>query len=269
MELDLELRQIRRISAQTGLGLKFISKDISLSKLLKYLESVLDDSYVLKGGTAISRAGYLPAPRFSEDVDIDYFTRERWQDAGTKLYDMLKNLEGFTVKPPRYQRDSLRCDAYFDNHFGEKDRIRVEVSPKPKDSTKAIDAAKTLLQSKFTSGQASLIKTYSKVELIAMKIDALSNRLDGKDVFDLMGMLSSDTSKDEILRKLKVHAKRERKAEDAIISNAILNLEKMALDVKIIANSANHFIPRTERPEWRIMLGDLKTVLKKFQAFIY
>lgn len=262
MEVDLEQRRIRRISAQTGLGLKFISKDITLSSLLKFLESVLDDKYVLKGGTAIFRAGYLSSPRFSEDVDMDCFTGEGLREAGKQLHTMLKGLEGFSVKVPRLQRDCLRCDAYFNNHFGEKDRIRIEAFPRKGDVPGDEEAAKTLLQSPFTSGEASLLKTYSKVGLFVRKIDALSGRLDGKDVFDLVGMWSSGVSEEEVLQEMDSYAKGVGSTSYAFVSGSLLNLEKMGLDMRSVANSANHFIPRSERPEWSIMFVDLKVLLE-------
>ncbi len=121
MEIDLEQRRIRQLSARTGLGLKFLSKDIVLSGLLKSLESVLDHEYVLKGGTAVSRAGHISSPRFSEDVDLDRYCGEGLKEVGKRLYAELKGLEGFSVKAPRLQRECVRCDAYFGNHFGEKD----------------------------------------------------------------------------------------------------------------------------------------------------
>ncbi len=262
MEVDLEQRRIRRISARRGLGLKFISKDITLSSLLKFLESVLDDKYVLKGGTAISRAGYLSSPRFSEDVDMDCFTGEGLREAGRQLHNMLKGLEGFSVKAPRLQRDCLRCDAYFNNHFGDKDRIRIEASPRKGGVPGEEGAAKTLLQSPFTSGEASLLKTYSKVGLFVRKIHALSGRLDGKDVFDLVGMWSSGVSERVVVKEVDAYAKTIGMTGYTLVSDSLGNLEKIAVDIRNAANSTNHFIPRSERPDWGIVIADLRTLLE-------
>ena len=71
---------LRRIAAQTGLGSKFLSKDVYLSQMLAMLEKRLDGRCVLKGGTAIVRGGHLDAPRFSEDVDIDVHTFDPKRD---------------------------------------------------------------------------------------------------------------------------------------------------------------------------------------------
>ncbi|MFQ5884680.1 MAG: nucleotidyl transferase AbiEii/AbiGii toxin family protein, partial [Thermoplasmata archaeon] len=190
------------------------------------------------------------------------FTGEGLREAGKQLNAMLKGLEGFSVKSPRLQRDCLRCDAYFNNDFGEKDRIRIEATPAKGDAPSEGEAPMTLLQSPFTAGQASQIKTYSRVGLIVRKIHTLSERLDGKDVFDLVGMWSSGVSEEEVLQEMDSYAKGVGSTRYALVSGSLLHLEKMGLDMRSVANSANHFIPRSERPEWSIMFADLKAVLE-------
>ncbi len=252
-------RTIRQISARSGLGLKFISKDMFLTDVIKYLESALDDSYVLKGGTAISRAGYLSNPRFSKDIDLDHYGENDQHKTADQLFDMLKDLDNFSIKKPRFQGVSIRCDAYFENHFGEKDRIRVETTSLEGNPPNEEKASKTLLQSPFCLGKASLIRTYSKEILFVQKIDALSGRMDGKDIFDLVGMWSQGISPEKLTNI-------EDKSADEIVDRALINLKKMKSDINSIGNSANHFIPRRERPNWKIMAAELETILKDLRA---
>lgn len=266
MEIDLERRRIRRLSARTGLGTKFLSKDIFLSGLLKSLESSLDPEYVLKGGTAISRAGHLSSPSFSEDVDMDRYTGEGLKKIGKRLHDVLKRLEGFSVRSPRLQPDCIRCDAYFSNHFGEKDRIRIEVSPRKGDLPGEQEAAKMLLQSPFTSGEASLLMTYSRMALFVRKLHALSGRLDGKDVFDLVGMWTSGISELDVVGEVVRYSEDIGGNGQTIVSGALDNLGRIASDIRTYANSANHFIPRSERPEWGIMVADLGGILERLKG---
>ncbi len=251
-----EQRAIRRISAGTGLGLKFISKDMFLTEVIKYMEGALDDSFVLKGGTAIARAGYLSNPRFSEDIDLDHYGEKDERTTAAKLFGILKELDDYTVKKPRFQGTSIRCDAYFENHFGEKDRIRVETTSLEDSAPDGGHAPKTLLQSPFTLGKASLLKTYSQEMLFIQKIHALSGRTDGKDVFDLVGMWRKGIS----IERLKDCT--DDKWLDGIIHGALNNLNRMKPDINRIGNSANHFIPRRERPNWKIIVADLETILK-------
>ncbi len=251
-------RKIRQISAGTGLGLKFISKDMFLTDTIKYMESALDDSYVLKGGTAIARAGYLYNPRFSEDIDLDHYGEKDEKTTAKKLYDTLKQLDNYTIKKPRFQGASIRCDAYFENHFGEKDKLRIETTSLKDSPPNEEYAPRTLLQSPFTLGKASLLKTYSKEMLFIQKIGALSGRMDGKDVFDLVGMWRSGISMEELRILLE--------DRDCIIDDALINLNRMKSDINVIGNATDHFIPRKSRPNWKIMVADLETILKEIRV---
>lgn len=251
-----EQRAIRQISAATGLGLKFISKDMFLTDVIKYMEDSLDDSYVLKGGTAIARADYLSNPRFSEDIDLDHYGEKDERTTAAILFDTLQGLDDYTIKRPRFQGTSIRCDAYFENHFGEKDRIRIETTSLEDNAPDGVYAPKTLLQSPFTSGKASLLKTYSPEMLFIQKIGALSGRTDGKDVFDLVGMWRKGISTERLMTFT------DSKRLGGIIREALNNLDRMKPDIKRIGNSTNHFIPRRERPDWKMMIADLETILK-------
>lgn len=257
-------RMIRQISARTGLGLKFVSKDIFLSIALKGLQGFLDRNCVLKGGTAVSRAGYLQNPRFSEDADFDVFTKRSYKEVGERYYKLFKNLADFDVKKPRRQANGLRFDAYFENHFGEKDRIRIELILISSKTPSEEEAPKTLLQSQFTSGQACLLRTYSGPQLFVRKIAALSGRLDGKDAFDLWGMWSKGLAVDDIEEALESFADSRRSSRPEIVSEALRNVEKMFSNMRVVENAASHFIPRLERPNWSSLLADVRNILEKF-----
>jgi len=266
MEMEKSQRRIRQIAARTGLGLKFISKDMYLSDLLKKLEPLLEEHFILKGGTAISRAGYLSTPRFSEDVDLDIFTMSDKRDTSKDFHLVLQAIDGFTIEKPRVSRHLIRYDAYFNNHFEEKDRIRIEVSFQEEDRVPSKNANRTLLQSQFTSGQACLINTYTKVALFLRKINALSSRREGKDIFDLRGMWVAGLSKNEVMEGVKDFIGEDRVGGVELVSRAIENLGKMKSDQRAIAKAANHFIPRSERPDWGIIMQELLTDLEQLEA---
>ena len=64
---------LRYISAKTGLGLKYISKDEKVSIVLEQLKGLFPE-VILKGGTALNRVylAKLGVSRFSEDIDLDF-----------------------------------------------------------------------------------------------------------------------------------------------------------------------------------------------------
>ena len=64
---------LRYLSAKTGLGLKYLSKDERISIALEQLHNLFPDA-ILKGGTALSRVylAKIGVSRFSEDIDLDF-----------------------------------------------------------------------------------------------------------------------------------------------------------------------------------------------------
>jgi predicted nucleotidyltransferase component of viral defense system len=256
-------RFARRVAARTGLGVKFVAKDITLSTLLKGLDGLLDDTFVLKGGTAIARAGYLDSPRFSEDVDLDVHTDLGLRELGREAVQLLEGLESFEISPPRYRGRGLRIDAHFENPFGDRDRIRVEMSLRLAEWLGEVDAKGTLLQSPFTGGDACLLRTYSKNALFARKVHALSGRLDGKDPFDLRGMWRGGIDPEDAVAALKRYTLTEGLSIRNMMTSAEENLLRMAGDLRVVANSTNHFIPRSGRPDWGMVLEDVGSMLSR------
>jgi len=260
--MDIDVRQIRQISARTGLGLKFLSKDVYLSNLLKHLEGVLDEKFVLKGGTAIARAGYLAMPRFSEDVDLDVLGGT--EDIPKEFHTRLDECPGFSFKKPRHQPHCLRYDGYYENHFGERDRIKVEVSVVPGKGGQS----PTLLQSPFTFGLASVIPTYSRTSLFVKKIDALAGRKEGKDVYDLWGMHLQGVLTEEVLAELLGYTGESGKGGGQMLKASLSNLDAIAGDVGKVANATNHYIPRTQRPDWNSVIEQVRSILEGFVRLI-
>lgn len=256
-------RFVRRVAAGTGLGVKFVAKDVTLSAALKGLEGLLDDTFVIKGGTAIARAGYLDSPRFSEDIDLDAYTELGLRELGRMVSVLLEGLAGFEVSTPRYRGGGLRIDALFENPFGDRDRIRLEVSPRPLERHSDVDAKPTLLQSPFTGGEACLLRTYSRAALFVRKVHALSGRLEGKDPFDLRGMWRGGMDPSEGVLALERYTVIEGLDVRKIVAAAGENLERMSGDIRMVANSTNHFIPRSGRPDWGALLEEVGIILER------
>ena len=256
-------RSARRVAARTGLGVKFVAKDIVLSAALKGLEDLLDESFVLKGGTAIARAGYLDSPRFSEDIDLDVHTDLGLRELGREAAQLLEGLEDFELSPPRYRGKGLRIDAHFVNPFGDRDRIRLELSPRPIEVLGEVDAKGTLLQSPFTQGDACLLRIYTREALFARKVHALSGRFDGKDPFDLRGLWRGGMDPMDAVVALERYALTDGLVVRGMLVTAEENLGRMAGNIRTVANSTNHFIPRSGRPDWGVLLEDVGSILSR------
>jgi predicted nucleotidyltransferase component of viral defense system len=258
-------RRLRQISAATGLGLKLLSKEAFLTGLLNGLSDVIGPEYVMKGGTAISRAGYLKTPRFSEDIDLDYFGNLEIRDAASLLVDKVSAIPGFDVDTPRHQGKCHRIDLRFSNHWDERDRIRIDISGEYGEASAdggpgPETAAPTQLRPQFTEGGTTLMQTYTRPHLFMMKWHALAGRREGKDVFDIWGMYENDLRLEEVIARLNAPSPYLPPPAD-ILTEAMHNLRYMESNVRMVSNSTNHFIPRPFRPEWNILLRDVGDLL--------
>ncbi len=264
----MDEKKIRRISARTGLGLKFLSKDVFLSQMLSLLKRRLDERCVLKGGTAIVRAGHLDAPRFSEDVDIDVHTKKGMRAVADEFIAVLTDMGPFDIETPRIHRVFIRFDARYINHFDEKDRIKIEIAPKDPVQLGWYHPLVTSLRSPFTEGVPAKLLTYSREDLFVMKIMALSDRQNGKDPFDIRGMWRMGVDEDLVIRSLVKMAAREDASLHDIINDTIDSLDWMSDNTWDVMNIASHYIPRNERPDWGIVLEEVRTIIARFARVI-
>jgi len=258
-------RRLRQIAAATGLGLKFLSKEVFLTRFLRAISGGLGPEFVMKGGTAISRAGYLKVPRFSEDIDLDYFGGSGIKEATAQILTLAASVQGFEMDRPRHQGRCHRIDVRFTNHWDERDRIRVDITApmelgedrEPPDSDKA---AATILRPQFTEGAESTFRTYTRHHLFVKKLKALSDRKEGKDAFDIWGMTDGGLRLEQVIDLLQ-QLPREGHPPQDLLTHAMHNLRYMSSNIRTVSNAANHFIPRPHRPNWEILLRDVGDIL--------
>ncbi|MBU1200888.1 MAG: nucleotidyl transferase AbiEii/AbiGii toxin family protein [Nanoarchaeota archaeon] len=230
----MNLRELRQLAAKNELSLNFIAKDLIISKTLVLLQEV--QGIVLKGGTAINRIYLKQQMRFSEDIDLDLNFDGTPKEALKKTEGIVKKLDIFDkIDKPRIMNSTIRYDLYFTNPLGQKDKIRLEF--KVKKITEKY--SKEIVNFGFTPTESALLNVYDKKVLIKHKIDCLLSRKEGKDIYDLYYLLGEDT------KNLKVN----------------LDMEKN--EIKKIANSTNHYIPRKLRPNWPIIIEKLKEKFSK------
>jgi predicted nucleotidyltransferase component of viral defense system len=175
--------QLRRISAATGMGLQFLARDEKLSLALEGLRERMPGA-VLKGGTALNRIHLAKrdASRFSEDIDLDIARKGAVSDVTEAGRRALNGIGAFDVEGPRRLHDTLRFDCLFTNEFGQRDRIRVEFHL---GTTGRLGAEDILVKSPFVESHPTIFSVYVLEDLLAMKLVALRNRTEGKDIYDL------------------------------------------------------------------------------------
>jgi len=255
---------LRRIAAKTGLGVNYVSKDEKISILLEKLRDLIPD-IVLKGGTAVNRVylSKLGVSRFSEDIDIDFVANFSLDKKIKYLKDKIRGIEGFNIPNARLLHRTLRFDCYYINELGQKDRIMLEFYLT---TTKWRKINEVLVKSPFIETHSVIFKVYSLEDLIARKLIALHNRLEGKDMYDLFYLLDFKVNREglfEILHDLLAFFKIN---EKDFKKKLLLQLEKAIGQAIYIRDSTNHFIPRTLRPDWNIFLATLKSKIEKLLA---
>ena len=196
---------------------------------------------------------------------IDYFNNLGIRDATSRMVDLVSAIPGFDVDAPRHQGKCHRIDMRFSNHWDERDRIRIDIS---EGYGKALadgrpglgTATPTRLRPQFTEGEATLMQTYTHPHLFMMKLHALADRREGKDVFDIWGMYENDLRLEEAIALLSGPTPYLPPPAD-ILTGAMHNLRHMESSVRMVSNSTNHFIPRPFRPEWKLILRDVGDLL--------
>lgn len=240
MVVLMELRELRQLAAKNELPMNFIAKDLMISKALTLLQDA--PRIVLKGGTAINRCCLkkIGKMRFSEDIDFDYDTKLSAKQAIKETDKIVKQLDIFKAVKPRIMHSTIRYDLYYVTPLGNKDKIRLEFKVKKINER----YSKQVVNFGFVPFDSSLLNVYDKDTLINHKIECILGRREGKDYFDLYYL------GDEL--KLKKAVKNQ-------LNNA-LTLEKQ--EVKYIVNSTNPYIPRKLRPNWFMLIENLKEKLK-------
>lgn len=254
---------LRYISAKTGLGLKYLSKDEKVSIVLEQLRGLFPD-VILKGGTALNRV-YLArsgVSRFSEDIDLDFVSDKGLDEKISTIKERVAEIKGFEIEGPRILHRTLRFDCYYMNEFGDKDRMRMEFYLTRTESLKVEDA---LVKSPFIETHPTIFKVYSLEDLMARKFIALYNRMEGKDIYDLFYCLDLDFDKEDLFKALNIMLDFYRISQPGFSDDLLLRLEDARENSYYIGNSTNHFIPRNLRPDWKIFIDTL--ILKVERTF--
>ncbi|MDE1856225.1 MAG: nucleotidyl transferase AbiEii/AbiGii toxin family protein [Candidatus Micrarchaeota archaeon] len=212
--------ELRDYAVRAGLSLNFVVKEAFLFELM---ESIGNEDFVLKGGTAINK-GYLGGhQRFSEDLDYD-------TDLGSG--DARKHIErlGWKIKKDFFTKHSIGfMMAYkFDSIV---DVVRLDISFGIRGK-----AEKRRTVSDFLP-ISKIASMYKFKELNAQKESAFEERKEWKDLYDLYWMHE-------------LYADAFRIKDKAKFAGALSNIK--------VPKTANAFIPAQKRPNWNMLIETLK-----------
>ena len=162
----------------------------------------------------------------------------------------------------RKVRKTTMFSCEYNNLFGGKDHIRVDVSDKKIVTSSPIQTKSAI--SEIVPGSVAGLRVYDLEDLVARKMNALCSRTEGKDAFDVHTSLPSckDMGK-AIGAMLKSEEKDMTPAEFLALT---LDAVKKADFIKL-RNYTNPFIPLAYRPgDWIELKNDLILKLENLKV---
>ncbi|MBI5636138.1 nucleotidyl transferase AbiEii/AbiGii toxin family protein [Candidatus Micrarchaeota archaeon] len=252
--MDLNMDVCNSIAIQYGLPRQFVVKEFYVFDVLSQITMAVAPSkqLVFKGGTALNKVYLGSLQRFSEDLDFDLDAQGK-EGLRDFCVGLSKKISGYEITEFRRVRNTMQFDCVYDTLFGQKDKVRVDVSPKKiiAENPLAVKPVSSLYTSRFATG----LYVYSIEDLTARKLNALESRCEGKDVFDASNALPLCANMEGALRKM-LESENRLESPAEFVEKAVKKLQ--SADAKKLGKSTNQFIPQSVRPrDWLELKNDL------------
>lgn len=201
-----------RKAKEMGFVRDTFEKVCRLADVLTFIEqdAVLENSLVLKGGTAINLT-IFDLPRLSVDIDLDF-------SANLPRDEMLEKRRLITERIEKYMAaNEYSCsekskhyhalDSFvfgYKNAAGMQDNLKIEVNYTLR--CHVLDGRRRTVRLPWLENGLAVL-SLNPIEIFASKIVALMNRAAPRDLFDLTNMLRFglfDESEQDLLRKCTV-----------------------------------------------------------------
>jgi predicted nucleotidyltransferase component of viral defense system len=144
---------------------------------------MLANALAFRGGTALHKLYFPPAPRYSEDIDLVQIRPEPIGGVIDQLREILDYLE-----PPKIKQKDRNTTLIFrfETEVEPVIRMRLKIEINCREHRFIFDPIKKNygIKSPWFSGQVDLT-TFELDELLATKVRALYQRRKGRDLFDL------------------------------------------------------------------------------------
>jgi predicted nucleotidyltransferase component of viral defense system len=162
-----------------------IEQDLVLSRALVeiFSDELLRNTLAFRGGTALHKLYFAPAPRYSEDIDL---VQIRPEPIGPVI-DRLREIFDYLGNPKIKQKDRnttliFRFETEVEPVINM--RVKIEINCREHDFIFGPSKKSYSVDSPWFSGSADLT-TFQLEELLATKVRALYQRRKGRDLFDL------------------------------------------------------------------------------------
>lgn len=163
-----------------------VEQDLVISRALVeiFSDPVLSEALAFRGGTALYKLYLLPAPRYSEDIDL---VQMKAEPAGPVMDALHAVLDPWLGKP-RWKQTEGRVTLVY--RFDSEDapplpmRLKVEINTREHFAIHGFRRVPFAVASRWFEGACD-IPTYELDELLGTKLRALYQRKKGRDLFDL------------------------------------------------------------------------------------
>ena len=169
-------------------SLAMVEQDLVISRAITslYQDSLIRDSLVFRGGTALNKLYLDPPSRYSEDIDFVQRRKEPIGQVVGRVKDLLQ--PWLDTGKWRVTERGTKIIFRYQDIEGSKAKLKVEINTTEHFHALPLVTMPFAVDSEWYSGECNLI-TYSLEELIATKLRALYQRRKGRDLFDLWHVL--------------------------------------------------------------------------------
>lgn len=203
----ISAEHIRRIAREEKLAVGVVEKDYALSWLLRgfyLMNSGLDDSFVLKGGTAIRKVYFPQTWRFSEDLDFTVakaMEPESIKESMQLVFETLLRESGINYSFESFHptEGSIIANVQFLGPLNFTNRIRHDISLKEK---MVLEPERRLIRTNYSDLAKFEALVYSLSEILVEKIGSIMQRGYSRDYYDVWRLLRENKFKDSEIKKL-------------------------------------------------------------------
>lgn len=162
-----------------------VEQDLVISRALVeiFSDNLLSTALAFRGGTALHKLYFAPAPRYSEDIDLVQIRPEPIGPVIDRLREILHYLDGPKIRQKDRNTTLLfRFETEVEPVINM--RLKIEINCREHDFIFGPVKKEYAVESPWFNGTADLT-TFELEELLATKVRALYQRRKGRDLFDL------------------------------------------------------------------------------------
>lgn len=163
-----------------------VEQDLVISRAIVEMfgDGALARRLAWRGGTALHKLYFAPAPRYSEDIDLVQLSPE---PIGDTLHGIRSALDPWLGEPKRVFKEGRVNLVYRFRSEGPPIvplRMKIEINTREHFSELGVISMPFEIESRWFAGKTD-VTTFALDELLGTKLRALYQRKKGRDIFDL------------------------------------------------------------------------------------